>query len=140
MGVIVSIRKFSGENQAGLLKPIIYCCSIPEIEQQALSLNKLLAEQLAKFKPKRRSMQVEKILGQLLADLPDDCTVKDFDVLFNPAYKIDVLQVLRNISKVKPFSVIWPGRYEDGRLYYAEEGYEDYKIYDVDNYDVTCVI
>jgi hypothetical protein len=125
MGVIVSIRKFSGENQAGLLKPIIYCCSIPEIEQQALSLNKLLAEQLAKFKPKRRSMQVEKILGQLLADLPDDCTVKDFDVLFNPDYtRLMYLQVMINVCKVKPFSVIWPGRYDDGKLYYAEEGYD----------------
>ena len=44
------------------------------------------------------------------------------------------------VCKKKPFRVIWPGRYEDGKLYYAEEGYRDYKTYDVANYDVTVII
>lgn len=140
MGMIVPARKLSDANKTGLLKPIIYCCNVPDIEAQAISLNRALAEQLVGYKPKRRTMQIEKCLSQVLSKQPDGVVIKDFDVLFNPDYKIDVLQVMMNVCKNRPFSVIWPGRYEDGRLYYAEEGYQDYKIYDVDKYDVTCVI
>ena len=28
---------------------------------------------------------------------------------------------------------------EDGKLIYAEEGYPDYKVYEIANYDITCV-
>jgi hypothetical protein len=140
MGMIIPARKLSAENKTGLLKPIIYCCSVPDIEVQAVSLNQILAEKLVEFKPKRRTMQIEKCLSQVLAKQADGVVIKDFDVLFNPDYKIDVLKVMINVCKNKPFSVIWPGKYDDGKLYYAEEGYIDYKMYDVDDYDITCVI
>ena len=29
--------------------------------------------------------------------------------------------------------------FEDGKLVYAEEGYPDYKVYEIANYDITCV-
>lgn len=140
MGVIVPIRKFSGENQAGLLKPIIYCCASREINEQAISMNQEIASALIKCRPRQRTMQLEKCFSQAVSKLPERPVIKDFDVLFNPDYKIDVLQMMINVCRSKPFSVIWPGRFEDGKLYYAEEGYQDYKIYDVDKYDVTCVI
>lgn len=140
MGMIIPARKLSAANGTGLLKPIIYCCTVPDIEAQAVSLNQILAEKLVEFKPKRRTMQIEKCLSQVLVKQADGVVIKDFDVLFNPDYKIDVLKVMINVCKNKPFSVIWPGKYDDGKLFYAEEGYIDYKMYDVDDYDITCVI
>ena len=66
--------------------------------------------------------------------------IKDIDVLFNPEYKVDVLKILTEARKRKRYSVIWPGRCENGKLIYGEEGYLDYRTYDIENYDITCVI
>lgn len=106
---------------------------------QAVPLNYTLAELLIQYKPARRTFQVERCFQTALAKLPDRAVIKDFDVLFNPEYKIDVLKILIRNCKVKPFSVIWPGTLQDGKLIYAGIDYKDYKEYDVDAYDVTCV-
>ena len=63
-----------------------------------------------------------------------------FDVLFNPDYQIDVLQLLIAACKKKEFAILWPGTYSDGKLMYAETDYSDFKIYDLDKYDVTCIV
>ena len=60
-------------------------------------------------------------------------------VMFNPEYKVDVLKILIAARKRKRYSVIWPGRLEDGKLIYAEEGYPDYKVFNIADYDITCV-
>lgn len=139
MGVTIINRILLSENQAGLSKPIIYCSPAEDLIKQAVSLNHTLAEMLIQYKPTRRTFQVERCFQTALAKLPDEAVIKDFDVLFNPEYKIDVLKILIRNCKVKPFSVIWPGTLQDGKLIYAEIGYKDYKEYDVDAYDVTCV-
>ena len=60
--------------------------------------------------------------------------------MFNPDYKVDVLKILMAARKRKKYSMIWPGKCENGKLIYGEEGFSDYKIYDVEDYDITCVI
>ena len=50
--------------------------------------------------------------------LPDGVVIKDIDVLFNPDYQVDVLKILMAARKRKRYSVIWPGRCEDGKLIY----------------------
>ena len=51
----------------------------------------------------------------------DGVVIKDFDVMFNPEYKVDVLKIMVDACKRKPFSIIWPGKCEDGKLFYMEE-------------------
>lgn len=79
-------------------------------------------------------MRLEQCFRQVLDGLPENPLIRDFDVLFNPAYEVDILRIMTSIGKNKPFQVVWPGKYEDGRLLYAEEGYRDYKVYDLDKY------
>lgn len=140
MGVVIEVRKFSPQNQVGLLKPIIYCCPYEGITEKAVSLNRELAHVLKSFRPKRRTMQLEHCFVDLLLKLPEGVVLKDFDVLFNPDYKVDVLKIMVNACKAKPFSAIWPGTFDGTRLVYAEEGFRDYKTYDVDAYDITCIV
>ncbi|MEG0835386.1 MAG: BREX-3 system P-loop-containing protein BrxF [Christensenellaceae bacterium] len=128
------------QNSTWLLKPIIYCCPNKAVIDQAVSLNKELAQALILYKSKRRTMQIEKCFAEVIDKLPDESIIKDFDVLFNPDYKVDVLKIMINTCKAKPFGVIWPGNIDDNRLTYAEEGYIDYKTYDVNDYDITCII
>jgi hypothetical protein len=85
-------------------------------------------------------MRIESFFNQILSQSPDGVVVKDFDVMFNPEYKVDVLKIMIDACKRKPFSIIWPGRYENGKLFYAEDGYPDYQVFSVEDYDVTCIV
>lgn len=140
MGTVITASRFSLENQVGLSKPIIYCCSYGNLEQEAVSISMALAKELAKLRPNRRTMKLDKCFRQIISEFPDGVVVKDIDVMFNPAYKVDILTLLIAACKKKSFSVIWPGTYNDGKLVYAEEGYPDYKAYSINDYDVTCII
>ena len=140
MGKVINRVSFASAQRSGLLKPIIYCGDFADKGQDAESINIELAKELEALRPKRRTMQLEACFNRVLGGLPDNVVIQDFDVIFNPAYKVDVLKMLVAACKRKPFSVIWPGKYEDGKLFYAEVGYPDYKVFDINNYDVTCVI
>lgn len=140
MGKVINRISFASVQHTSLLKPIIYCDGFVDSGQEAESINIELAKELETLRPKRRTMQLEVCFNRVLNNLPDNVVIKDFDVIFNPDYKVDVLKMLVASCKRKPFSVIWPGRYENGKLFYAEEGYPDYKVFDINNYDVTCVI
>lgn len=105
-----------------------------------VSINKKLSEALIKLKPSRRSMQMEKCFLSVLERIPVGATIKDIDVLFNPEYKIDVLRLMIDANKKHPFKVLWSGTYEDDRLIYSEEGLSDYKTYEINDYDIICVV
>lgn len=140
MGTIISVRNFSKNNISGMLKPIIYCCPYENIADMAVSINLPLAEKLAGCRRNRRTMRIEMFFNQILEQLPDGAVIKDFDVMFNPEYQVDVLKIMTVACKKKVFSVVWPGRYEEGKLFYAEDGYPDFKAFSIEEYDVTCII
>lgn len=140
MGKVIPYRLLQSEMQVGLMKPVIYCDEKYCENLQQIALNEKLAALLIKIKPERRTMRIERCLQEVLASVPENGCICDFDVLFNPAYKIDVLQLLTVANRSKAFSVLWPGTVTDGKLVYAEDGYADYKEYDVEQYDITCVV
>jgi hypothetical protein len=140
MGNIIESRFFSFEKKAALLKPIIFCNQSKEIDDTAFSINILLAEKLIKIKSNRRTIRIEKCLRDVLDSLPAEVTIKDFDVLFNPDYQIDILKIMVTVCKMKPFNILWPGKYENGALVYAQEGFQDFKVFNIEDYDVTCII
>lgn len=140
MGVIIKARDLPAYEQTGLQRPIIYCNPGSDILHSAVSVNVELAKKLAAIKPNRRTMRMEQCIRQVIEMLPDDTVIKDIDVLFNPNYEIDILRVLSSLAKSKPYRLIWPGEIDGKRLIYADEGYSDYKVYDIEKYDVTCVI
>ena len=82
---------------------------------------------------------MERIFNSILDKYPAGVIIKDIDVMFNPEYQVDVLKILIEARKRKLYSVIWPGKFEDEKLIYSEEGYPDYKVYKIADYDITCV-
>ena len=140
MGRIIQYRLLQSENQTGLMRPVVYCDEKYCESLQQVSLNEKMATLLIKIKPERRTMRLERCFQEVLTNIPENSCIRDFDVLFNPAYKIDVLQLLTVANRSKSFSVLWPGTMADGKLVYAEDGYADYKEYDVEQYDITCVV
>ena len=110
------------------------------MRKNACSANKPLAEELLKLKSSSRTMRLEKCFTKVLEGFPKMPVVKDIDVMFNPAYKVNVLQILISAYKQKPFTLVWPGSYEDGKLIYGDANYRDYKTFEINDYDIVCVI
>ncbi len=141
MGIVIDSYKFARMDVAGMSKPIIYCNPEKEMIERAVAVNIPMAKELQKQGTSMmRTMRMEQNLLSVLATMAENPVIKDFDVMFNPDYQMDVIKILINVYRKKAFSVIWPGRYEDGKLYYAEEGYSDYKTFNVNDYDITVVI
>ena len=138
MGTVIELNSLPNED-AMLSRLLIYMKVIKKINEPK-SVSKPLDEALLACKPNRRSMKLEQIFNNILDTLPDGVVIKDIDVLFNPDYQVDVLKILMAARKRERYSVIWPGRCEDGKLIYGEEGFPDYKTYNIENYDITCVI
>ena len=138
MGTIIEISRLP-DDAAMISRLLIYMKAIQKMHEPR-SVSKPLAEALLACKPNRRSMELEQIFNNVLDTLPDGAVIKDIDVMFNPDYKVDVLKILMASRKRKRYSVIWPGRCEEGKLIFGEEGFPDYKTYDIENYDITCVI
>ena len=138
MGIIIDVNKF-GDVVSMNSRLVVYMRACKDL-CETKSVSRLLAGRLLECIPERRSIKIESILNDVLDTLQDDVVIKDIDVLFNPDYKVDVLKILMASRKRKRYSVIWPGRCEEGKLIYGEEGFPDYKTYDIENYDITCVI
>ena len=137
MGTIVDFIKLPDE-EAMISRLLVYLKKIKEIVEPQ-SISREMADELLACKPERRSIKLEQIFNKVLDRYPDGVTIKDIDVMFNPDYKVDVLKILIAARKRKRYSVVWPGRLEDGKLIYGEEGYPDYKVYQIADYDITCV-
>ena len=103
-----------------MYKLLIYSEQETEMAKKAVSMNNRLAAELVNLKPSRRTMQLEKCFVKVLESLPEQPIIKDIDVLFNPAYKVDVMKMLASAYKQKKFSLVWPGTYSDGKLIYSE--------------------
>ena len=136
MGNVVEYSQITDERLLSRL--VVYKKAIME-SQEPMSISKELADSLLACRPNRRSMKLEQIFNSVLDRHPDGVTIKDIDVLFNPAYKVDVLKILISARKRKRYSAIWPGKFEDGKLIYGEEGYADYKVYNIADYDITFI-
>lgn len=136
MGNVVEYSKITDERLLSRL--MVYKKAVIEL-QEPKSISKELADSLLACRPNRRSMKLEQIFNNVLDRYPDGVTIKDIDVLFNPAYKVDVLKILISARKRKRYSVVWPGKFEDGKLIYGEEGYADYKVYNIADYDITFI-
>ena len=135
MGIV--IRKGSQDAKQSFFRLVLDCSGEPCPE--AVSVGNQIALQLIETAPHMRSMSLEKCLLQVVSILPEDSIIKDIDVLFNPSYSVDVLKILINVYRKHRFQLIWPGTCEDGCLAYAEEGFEDYKTYDINEYDIVCL-
>lgn len=140
MGKQISKYEYQIYGSDKLMKPIIFCYPDEKLKQNAIALNVIIAEMLVSVKPERRSFRLPGIIDTIIAKLPEKSMIKEFDVLFNPDYHIDVLQILISACKKKEFTILWPGTYSEGKLIYAENGYADFKIFDLEKYDVTCIV
>lgn len=136
MGRIIDKRDY--EKRKDLFRLVVICYP-DENKIDVLSINKPLSKKLLEIKPSLRGMRIKNCLLDIISNHPDVTTIKDIDVMFNPNFKIDVLRILIEANKQRSFSLIWPGKCKDGRLYYSEESLPDYSVFEINDYDIYCV-
>lgn len=140
MGDVVSHERLSQSEIDSISQLCLLCFNCRDLYSSAFSMNLPLAIMLEKINPRRREMRIESCLSEILNVLPDNTIIKEFDVLFNPNYRIDVLKLLISVHKRKPLKAFWPGTFSCNKLIYAEEGMADYKTYNLDDYPITIMI
>ena len=137
MGIVVEHTKVQDDGVAYRLQ--VFIDALQGDGVLAYSMNRPLAEELIKLKPFQRTMQMQRCFNSVLESLPDTPIIKDIDVMFNPSYKIDVLKILTDAYKQKPFKLIWPGERKGNILIYSEPGLPDYKECNINNYDIMFI-
>lgn len=65
--------------------------------------------------------------------------VKNLDMLFNPEYKLNILNYFINLSRNRLVFIEWPGHLKGRELEYSEINYSDYQKYNIDNYKIALI-
>lgn len=119
---------------------VVWCNHSDVIKNRAISIDVELSTKIKYTSKSTRSMKIGSILTEVIAALPENSIIRDFDVLFNPEFRIDVIKTLTEAYRRNHFQIVWPGKIDGDFLVYAEEGYRDYKKFSIDNYDITCIV
>ncbi len=137
MGVM--IRLCDMKDETGMISRLkIYNKELQNIVSTK-SVSKELANSLLEYEEKRRGIKLEQIFNHIIDMYPDGVVIQDIDIMFNPNYKVDVMKIMIEARKRKEFSVIWPGRQEGMKLIYGEEDDQDYKVFQIEDYDIAYI-
>ena len=125
--------------------PIIICTDKQRVKKaimdagyQGISINALLAKELLKYEQEDRAKKVEIILKRIVAPY-DTVFIKDFEMLFDPRYKIDIIKLFCDLARHHKVIVMWPGQYQNEKLTYADTEDLDYHEYNCNFYQMQIV-
>lgn len=140
----INIEKLASQYTDG--KPYIICCDnkrlfrkLNEFGFKEIDLNLELAKRLILYEKNKRNSVLDKEIRNVLDSSGSQLLIKGIDILFNPEYQIDVVKELCELARHFSIFVIWPGKMQNDALYYAEPGYEDYRKYDINKYNIICI-
>lgn len=89
-----------------------------------------LSRVLRQVPPKQRTNQVSAALREnIIAFSASVLLVDRIELLFAPALQLDPLRLLRQMGRICPLIVAWPGSYENGCLTYAAPGHPEFRAY-----------
>ncbi len=141
-----SIIKISETNKASLQTarmPVIMLTPYPGLlpeNCEKVSLNLLLAEHLVQIPPQQRPLRIMDELKSILYQNPMPLLLERYEMLFSPAWRLNVLKIFADIARIRPIYVSWPGQCKNGCLTYAEPDDPEYRNYRITDYDVIVVL
>jgi len=145
MGSIYKLSSLTPEKINKLLFPIIFCVDKTKISKyitgyDVLSLNEVLSKRLLSYEQHKRYLHISDEINATIQSKKGNMLITDFEILFDPEYQIDVLKLFILLNRKQKIAVLWPGKYEQNKLKFAEPEYQDYKSYNIKDYDITCII
>jgi hypothetical protein len=146
LGEIKSVKSVTPNEIMRKNCPVVLCAASESLEEtlrkngyMPVSLNLPLAKKLAARPERERADFVTEDALSLL-EKADKVLLQDFEMFFDPRYRLDVLRTFVAVAHSGKLVVKWCGSFDGSALVYATPGYPDYKRYLVGSYDVTCVI
>ena len=107
---------------------------------ETLELGEILSSELIKIDKNKRNIEVVKTMGCIFSKIDaSEIIVTNIDILFNPSYRLDIIKLFIQLSRNKTVIVQWPGKLDLNNLIYSEPKYEDYKKYEINNYNIICL-
>jgi len=145
MGFVYNLASIDPDKLDKLMFPIIFCTNKTKISKYVnqytrLSLNKTLSKRLLSYKQDKRKLFILDELNNIVKKQDGSLFIQDFEILFDPNFQIDVLKTFILLNRYRKIAVLWPGIYKNKKLIFAEPGYKDYKVYNIDHYDINCII
>jgi hypothetical protein len=95
---------------------------------EVVNLNLFLSERLLGVSKNNYPLLVEELLHERVNDKQKIYLLNYLDILFDPLLKTNPIRLLENLSKSHKIISVWPGRYIDGKLIYAESGHPEYFV------------
>ncbi|HHW00113.1 MAG TPA: BREX-3 system P-loop-containing protein BrxF [Clostridiaceae bacterium] len=147
LGALIKSSQISKDVFEKFTVPIVLCSFAPRIKRfiadgkfEELGLNKLLAENLIKKDAGLRPQLAADEAMKIIASPQVPVLLTDYEMLFDPRYKIDVIKFFCELSRRVKIIVKWCGRIDNNHLLYATPAHEDFHSYNIENYDIICVI
>jgi hypothetical protein len=146
LGEIVRVKSVTPNEIMRERRSVVLCAAWAVLEEELkrsgympISLNLPLARKLVERDEKGRADFVTEDALSLLGNA-DKVFLQDFEILFDPRYRLDVIRTFGTIARSRKLVVKWCGNFDWDTLVYGAPEYPDYKRYPIVNYDVTCVI
>ncbi len=118
-----------GETRSGKTTVLQEVCN--EIAITPVNLNLELSRLMLEMTAKQRTLQLSKILEEMVNSTDDKTIVIDnIEILFDVNLQQDPLRLLQKISRNKNIIVSWNGIVNNGKLMYAVPGHPEYRRYD----------
>lgn len=105
----------------------------------SISIGILLSDTLQNVSETSRAERLEDCFNSILPQI-GDVSLCHIDILFDPAWYLDVLRLLQLAARNRLVYLVWPGTINGKVLSYAQPGFDDYKTFDINNYIDTYIV
>lgn len=96
-----------------------------------VNVNLRLSERLLAVTSRRRPLEVQRILDEIVSKEGSDTKLLDnTEILFNPALQLDPLRLLQQLARNQIVVASWAGNFDGERLTYSALGHSEFKRYE----------
>lgn len=95
------------------------------------------------FLPMEDNITPENVIEKLkhhLSGIEGDCILDNIEILFSPAWKIDIIRSILQAGRNLRLHVVWPGTIDDTTLQFAKPSSLDYFEGKLENYADTYLV
>ena len=108
-------------------------------DQVAINLGERLSEMLLQFSVDERKEKARVALESIVSAYKG-VTLTNIEVLFTPYLSLDVIGVLASLCRNRKICVLWPGKIENGKAYYAEPAFPENYECELSRFQETFII
>ncbi|MBK9183262.1 MAG: BREX-3 system P-loop-containing protein BrxF [Ignavibacteria bacterium] len=94
---------------------------------ELVNVNLELSKKMLELTRTQRSMQVERLLKEVIASVPGDVVLLDnLEILFDTALELQPLRLLQVLDRNRTIVASWNGSFQGRTLIYAEPGHPEF--------------